>query len=1275
VRRTNASPAPGRRLAAATRGLALALLAGGLARAETSPADWQAGEGFRWRPLTVPAQGQTGFTRLPPAQTGLLFTNRLANERSITNRNLLSGAGVAAGDVDGDGLCDLFFCGLDSDNALFRNLGHWRFEDITARAGVALPGLDCMAAVLADVDGDGDLDLVVNTLGQGPRLLLNDGTGRFTDATDAAGLRARTGGMSLALADVDGDGDLDLYVVNYRETTIMDRPTTTFRINVVNGRPTVVAVNGEPVTAPHLTNRFVLAPNGEVLELGEPDVLYLNDGRGHFTAVSWTGGAFLDEDGRPLEDAPRDWGLSVQMRDVNGDGAPDIYVCNDLFSPDRFWINDGRGRFRAIDRLALRTTSTFSMGVDFGDLDRDGDVDFMIVDMLATGHKDRHTQVSTQKPVAWPPGLIDNRPQVWRNTLHVNRGDGTFAEIAFYAGVEASNWSWMPLFLDVDLDGFEDVLIPNGQMRDFQNVDMQQRLEAARAARPLTQADIIALVQMFPDFSTPSLIFRNRGDWTFEEMQGRWGFADKGISQGTATADLDGDGDLDVVVNKLNEPAGVYRNDATAPRLAVRLRGPPGNIQGIGGRIYVTGGPVPQSQEILAGGHYLSGAEPLRVFAAGHATNRLDVEVRWRDGRRSLVRGVPANSLLEVDARGATAPPPAPAPPAPEPWFEDVSERLNHTHHEEPFDDFERQPLLPHRLSQLGPGVAWHDFDGDGWEDLVIASGRGGAPAFFRNDGRGGFAPVQSPALARPVGRDQTAVVGIGETLFIGAANYEDGQTNGGWLRVYDLRRQAAGESVLGPRSSTGPLALGDVDGDGTLELFIGGRVVAGRYPEPAESLLLRNEGGRFVPLHRFEKLGLVTAAVFTDLDGDGRPELALACEWGPLRLFRFEAGRPVPWNPPVRDARQPEARRTLADLTGWWTGLNTADLDGDGRQDLIAGNWGLNHRWRDAGPEFPRRLYFGDLDESGGVQLVEARFDRGLNAWVPERGLLAVMAAMPFLQTRIRSFEEYGTASLEQIYGERLARAAHVDVNTLAVMVFLNRGDHFEARPLPAEAQWAPAFGIAVADFDGDGAEDVFLSQNFFAVAPDYTRYDAGRGLLLRGDGRGGLAPVPGQTSGLKIYGEQRGCAVADFDHDGRPDLVVTQNGAATRLYRNRQARPGLRVRLAGPPGNPAGWGAVVRLGDGARWGPARELHGGAGYWSQDGAGVIPAFAGAATQVQVRWPGRAEPVTLRLPASARAVEVRADGSISALEDMQVQPGAFPKKAAAVSAGRQQVDH
>ncbi|MDW8310949.1 MAG: VCBS repeat-containing protein, partial [Verrucomicrobiales bacterium] len=437
---------------------------------------WQEAPGHRWAALAVPAQGRTGFLRLRAATTGISFTNSLADARSLTNRNLLSGSGVALGDVDGDGWCDVYLCGLDADNKLFRNLGNWKFADITAEAGVACAGQDSTAAAFADLEGDGDLDLLVNALGHGTRIFINNGRGRFHETTATAGVAARTGSMSMTLADVDGDGDLDLYVTNFRPTTILDQPSTTYRVNYVNNRPVVVLVNGVPTTTPEFTNRFVVSPSGNVLELGEADVLYLNDGQGRFTAVSWTGGAFLDEDGRPLEEPPRDWGLHAQFYDFTGDGAPDLYVCNDLFTPDRIWVNDGRGRFRALDRLALRCTSTFSMGVDFADIDRDGDSDFFVVDMLSRDHVKQLTQMPVTRPARWPIGLIDNRPQMRRNTLQLNRGDGTFAEISHFAGVEASEWSWGPIFLDVDLDGYEDILITNGQLRDFQINDMNQRL-------------------------------------------------------------------------------------------------------------------------------------------------------------------------------------------------------------------------------------------------------------------------------------------------------------------------------------------------------------------------------------------------------------------------------------------------------------------------------------------------------------------------------------------------------------------------------------------------------------------------------------------------------------------------------------------------------------------------------------------------------------------------------------------------------------------------------
>ncbi|HEY6225622.1 MAG TPA: VCBS repeat-containing protein, partial [Verrucomicrobiae bacterium] len=409
------------------------------------------------RPVNIPAAGKIGFEQMNPAETGILFTNFLSDPRSVVGRNLLSGSGVACGDIDGDGLCDIYFCGLDSENKLFRNLGNWKFQDITASAGsiIACVGQDSMGAAFADVDGDGDLDLLVNALGNGTRLFLNDGKGHFSEATDAAGLRSKAGSMSLALADLNGDGYLDLYVANFRPTTIKDNPHTTISVQMVDGQPFVSAVDGRSATAPDLTNRFSVAPSGAILEFGEADDVYLNDGHGHFRRLSWTDGTFLDEYGKPLREPPRDWSLAVQIRDLNGDGIPDIYVCSDLFTPDRVWINDGHAKFRALDNFALRSTPTFSMGVDFADIDRDGHLDWFMVDMFARDRIRQNTQL-TARNTLFPIGMIDIRPQLLRNTLHWNRGDNTFAEIAWYAGVEASDWSWGPIFLDVDLDGYED---------------------------------------------------------------------------------------------------------------------------------------------------------------------------------------------------------------------------------------------------------------------------------------------------------------------------------------------------------------------------------------------------------------------------------------------------------------------------------------------------------------------------------------------------------------------------------------------------------------------------------------------------------------------------------------------------------------------------------------------------------------------------------------------------------------------------------------------------
>ena len=1230
----------------------------------------------------MPREGKTGFSLLGPEETGINFTNTLDEPTLEANSRVLSnGSGVAVGDFDGDGLPDIYFCSLNGRNALYKNLGGMKFKDVTQGSGIVCSNQFCTGAVFADINGDGFVDLLVATIGGGVLCFLNDGHGHFSDVTRSAGTASKYGSMTMALADIDGNGTLDLYVANYRTEDVRDK-----------GQVDLQMVNGKLAVPASLRDRFVLI-SGKFYEYGEPDIFYLNDGHGHFTSLSWTDGAFLDEDGKKLTHAPLDWGLTATFRDINGDGCPDLYVCNDYWTPDRIWINDGHGHFRAADKLAFRHSSASSMGVDCADLTRSGQLDIFVADMLSRDLRLRKRQMPTRDPTASPLGEIDNRPQITRNTLFLNRSDGTFAEIADHAGLPASDWSSSPVFLDVDLDGFEDLLIAAGHIKDVQDLDAEAQIRSRANVRthivrdPSSESRAKAFLQkrienshLYPPLDMPIVAFHNLGHYHFEETTGLWGTDQLGVHHALAFGDLDGDGDLDLVVNNFGSAAGIYRNETSAPRVAVRLKGLPPNTQGIGAKIKLLGATVPmQSQEVIAGGRYMAGSDTLAVFAAGKIAEGMAIEVRWRKGRRSVVGGVKANRVYEIDEASAQdfAQPPLqgrgqrgdgrgqpetqlltlPSPlsalrsSSAAPMFEDLSSLIAHTHQEDQFDDFHRQPLLPRKLSQLGPGIAWADLDADGWEDLIVGSGKGGRLAVYRNDGQGGFRQMIGAPFDQAVTRDQTGIVvcplSIGSAaegpdssgpalILAGSANYEEELSVPSRVQQYEVGAKVVDEGLATQESSIGPLALGDMNGDGTLDLFVGGRVIPGHYPEAASSRIYRREGRHWrldeENSRALEKVGLVSGAVWSDLDGDGYPELILACEWGPIRVFKNRAGK----------LREVTAALGLDKYPGWWNGVTTGDVQGNGRLAIIASNWGLNTPYQ-ASSEHPALLYYGDFAGQGTVDLVEAEYDPALKSVTARRMRDQVAVALPDLPSRFPTQKAFSEATLAQVLGNRQSSAHQLQASTLASMVFWNRGDRFEPEPLPPEAQYAPAFSVNVADFDGDGCEDIFLSQNFFANQPEVPRYDAGRGLLLRGDGTGKFVPVPGQESGIKVYGEQRGAAVADFDNDGRVDLVVTQNGAATRLFHNVTAKPGLRVRLAGPPGNPSGIGAQLRLLFGERSGPVREIHAGSGYWSQDSTTTVLATPETPSRLWVRWPG-GKVTTTELPPGAREISVDYQG-------------------------------
>ncbi|MFT5144648.1 MAG: hypothetical protein ACI80V_003231 [Rhodothermales bacterium] len=1040
---------------------------------------------------------------------------------------------MAIGDVDGDGLPDVFMAGLQASSRLYRNLGAWRFDDVTDASGLDLSGVYNTGAAFVDADGDADLDLVTTLLDGPSALWLNDGSGVFSEDASwpgrAAGAR---GGTTITAADVDGDSDLDIYITNYKRRTVKDL----YHPREISFDRTVEQVGDQFTVIPPYDQHYkIQRQEGRVMryEYGEADALLVNDGAG-FRDV--TTEAFSDPEGLAT-----DWGLTAQFRDLDGDNDPDLYVSNDFESPDRIWLNDGSGSFTPAPILSVRHTAQSSMAVDGSDVDRDGRVDLFVTEMLSRTHERRLRQVGSPPPIIPGLGQVEVRPQVMHNTLLMaSAGPAApgFIEAARAFDVAASEWSWSAIFLDVDLDGWEDLLISTGHRYDAMDLDTQTSMSGMPSADEWTRE-----LLEFPTLDLPNVAFRNEGGTHFSEMARGWGLGETGdVTHGMAFGDLDGDGDLDIVTNRLNGAAGVFRNDTEAPRIAVRLVGRDKNPFGIGATIRVSGGGFAQSKEILAGGQYLSGSEAKAVFAAPEDSMRL--EVTWRRGHSTSLK-VAANTLVEISEPIFAAPAPASdrpdTPDAPsakrQPRF-DVEALA--THQEPLFEDRARQALLLRRLSQEGPYAASGDLTGDGQPDVVIGTGAGGRPAVYLNDG--GVLTL-ADASAYPVsGQDMTGLAITEGRIMAAVSGYEsDSPSRLDQYTILNGVLQDRGEIDLG-NGSPGPLAVADINGDGFEDLFVGMRFLPNRYPESVPSPFFLREGDGWVRGGQLPA-GLITGAAFADVDGDRDQDLAVSTEWGSVRIYEndgkgnFEDASPK-WG--------------TSGLVGLWRSARWADLNTDGLPDLITTNWGWNSPYGRVGAvDFKGpgpRLYWADFDRNGSIDPVEAEYAPGIGAWAPTMKLMDLLRGLRYVSRRVGSAMEYANSTLVQILGPAAENAPFEELNQLGHVVWINTGSSFKPHILPDQAQWAPASDVAAVDLNGDGNLDLVLSQNFFPVLPeDATRQDGGTGLMLLGDGTGAFSP----GGALGVYGDGRAMEMADLDRDGAPELIVTQNAAPAYVYR----------------------------------------------------------------------------------------------------------------------------
>jgi len=1068
---------------------------------------------------------------MPSSYTGVKFSNRLKDTPELnvfTYRNFYNGGGVATGDLNGDGLPEVMLISNLGGNHLYLNKGHFKFEDITDEAGVRGKGDWATGVTMADVNGDGLLDIYVCYAGNvaGKRraneLYINqgpdkNGVPKFREMAQQYGLADEGPSTQAVFFDYDHDGNLDMFLVN-----------NSFR----------------PVNSLGLRNiRNVRDPVGG-------DKLFHNDGNGHFTDVSAKAGIYGSEIA---------FGLGVVVTDVNRDGWPDIYVSNDFFERDYLYINNHDGTFTEQLDKEMPYLSYFSMGLDIADINNDGWPDIYTTDMLP---EDEYRLRTTSSFEGWDlyKAKVRNgfHRQLMRNMLQLNNGNGTFSDIGQMAGVARTDWSWSALIADLDLDGNKDIYITNGIAKDVTSQDYVAFLGNERTMINATKGkrvDFKALTDAMPSTKLRHYAFRNRGDLTFANETVKWGLDTPSFASGASYADLDGDGALDLVVNNVNDEAFVYRNNARSllkqnHYLQVSLVGDGHNRFGIGSKVTLQNDKHILYQELEPTRGFESSVDYVLTFGLGGIDTVQAVTVDWPDGRVSTVRKVAANQRLVVKqseaAKGGLAPEPIKATRQ---LFTDITdkERFPFVHHENDYVDFDRDPLVPKMLSTEGPLMAVADVNGDGLDDIFIAGAKGQPSALLIQREDGSFAKSNEALLAQDsisedVGATFFDANGDGKPdLYVvtgGSEFSEEAPALEDRLYLNDGKgnfRKAVG--ALPPLALSGScVKAADYDGDGAIDLFVGGRSVPGRYGIEPVSVLLHNDGrGKFTDVTDkaapgLSHVGMVTDAIWKDVDGDGRPDLVVVGEWMPITIFH-NAGH---------------GKLVKLDVTGleksngWWNRIVAGDFTGDGKVDFVVGNLGLNTRLQ-AKTDEPVTMYVKDFAHSGFLQQVISYYNNGKAYPLPLRDDL--IRSLPFLKDRYPSFKDYARQTVADVFPRQdLDDAVVKNAYTFATSLVKNNGDGtFTMVSLPLEAQIAPVYGILAGDFEGNGKVGVLMAGNFEGVKPELGDMSAGYGVYLRGDGKGHFVPVRERDSGFLVPGQAR-----DIQR------VRTRNGSIYIVSRN---------------------------------------------------------------------------------------------------------------------------
>jgi hypothetical protein len=1103
--------------------------------------------------LSCTPSADTLFKLIPSEQTGIVFNNTITETDSfniLTEEYIYNGGGVAIADFNNDGLQDIFFSGNEVPNKLYLNKGKFQFQDITSQANVNVPGRWNSGVVVVDINNDGWKDLYVcatmnlDSSRRANMLFLNKGIGSdkvptFREVASEWGL-ADTGHSTMAaFFDYDLDGDLDLYVLTNQR--LKDSPAN-YRVKIVDGS----------------------SPNN--------DRLYRNNGNETFSNVTREAGILYEG-----------FGLGLSITDFNLDGWPDIYVCNDFISNDLLYVNNKNGTFTNEIAGSIGHQSHSSMGTDASDFNNDGLPDIITLDMLPETNSRKKTTINNKNYISYINNEHYNYEyQYVRNMLHHNLASGgelAFSEIGMLSGVHQTEWSWSPLFADFDNDGLKDLVITNGFPKDITDKDFSNYREDVGAYVSIRQ-----LVDSIPVIKIPNYAFRNNGDLTFEDASREWGFTQPSFSNGAAFTDLDNDGDLDYVVNNINDEAFLYentlisegKNDTLHHYLRIKLNGPALNKQSIGTKVtfFYDGGKKQYVEHQVARG-YLSSVDDIIHVGLGRATTVDSIKIIWPDGRLHSLQNIRADQMLEVVYNASlrkTLPEPKTSNLT---FFKEVSSELNllFKHNEVDKIDYNIQRTLPHKFSQSGPGICVGDVNNDSLDDLVVGGSVDFSASLYvqKPDGTFIMSDIQKAAIEKKE-EDEGLLLFDADgdadlDLYIVSGSIEH-QPPSKYYQDRLYKNDGKGKFILDPQglptinASGSCVRAADFDGDNDLDLFVGGRVLPGSYPFPETSYLLQNNNGKFedvtsVICPDLAKLGMITDALFTDFNNDGKTDLIVTGEFMPVTFFRYEDGR---FNK-LSDTG-------IQNYSGWWNSLAGGDFDRDGDTDYIAGNLGLNNGYQ-VTKEHPLKIYAKDLDKNGSIDAVLACYikeslDNNTNKKLyPVHFWDELNGQSPRFRQQFSTFEAYGRTTIDNLFTkEDLNDALVLAANHFETSYIENIGDDkFKITALPALAQVAPVNGIVVDDINDDGNPDILMIGNDYGNEVFFGRYDAFRGLALLGNGMGEFRISQSTESGFVVKGDAKGLAKL-FRANDDEIYIATQNQDSLKVFaKNSQTQQRAKI------------------------------------------------------------------------------------------------------------------